>query len=133
MSKTLSLIFLLIATALSFELQESRIIGGEEAEPLQFPFICVLKLGVLPNFGSTIINTNWVLTVAHAFIVPEPYAIHCGKRNRGIVEEGEQLRPFEREQIYIHENFSDTDPNEIFKTITYDIALVCTFKGLMLS
>ena len=50
----------------SGRIREARIIGGEDSEPGQFPYLVSLKyLGVRHFCGGSLISSSWILTAAH--------------------------------------------------------------------
>lgn len=114
---------ILITLASSYAI-ESHVVGGVEADPERFPFICGLNYAQL-NFaficGSSIITPDFVLTAAHCIIGPnEDYTVHCGTWNNSVFDEDRQIRNV-KEQI-LHEGY---DPWNIYATLEYDIAVVC--------
>lgn len=113
---------ILIASVTSYAI-ESRVVGGVEAEPDRFPFICglqILEFEIAFICGSSIITPELVLTSAHCIIVPiDQYTVHCGTWNRTIIDEDRQIRDVANS--FIHPGF---DPNNVYPTLEYDIAMV---------
>lgn len=49
------------------DIVSNRIVGGEEAEPGQFPYqVALVGYGMnWPYCGGTLLNEEWVVTIAH--------------------------------------------------------------------
>lgn len=57
----------------------ARIVGGEEAEPHEFPWIVGISFNRKWFCGGTLLNNEWVLTAAHC---TKGYLLVCNYRRR---------------------------------------------------
>lgn len=94
-----------------------RIVGGEQAEPGQFPYQVSLRDSVFTDFhfcGGAIIESNWILTAAHCVVWddPEDMLVVVGAQRTS-----EGGRFYNVSEIHAHGNFS-------FSTLADDIALL---------
>ncbi|XP_046734115.1 brachyurin-like [Diprion similis] len=97
----------------------SRIVGGQEATPGQFPY----QIGLLSTnaagstgfCGGSILNEEWILTAAHCVDSAQSVEIIIGAHNINEPEEG-QLRVAAR-KIVVHENWD-------VMTIRNDLAVI---------
>ncbi|MYJ16565.1 MAG: trypsin-like serine protease [Gemmatimonadetes bacterium] len=99
------------------EPEVAAIIGGEEAEPGEFPFqvALVTESNRFQFCGGTFIDGDWVMTAAHCVddVQPEDFHVLAGAHNK--LTDGELL---DVERIYIHPLYG-TQPG-----ISSDIALL---------
>ncbi|XP_077325130.1 ovochymase-1 isoform X2 [Lithobates pipiens] len=95
----------------------NRVIGGEEACPNCWPWN--VELMFQENFlcSGVILSANWVLTVAHCLLSPDPslYVIIGGIHDRFLNESSEQRRNVLT--VTAHENFD-------LITFDYDVGLL---------
>ncbi|XP_046608056.1 uncharacterized protein LOC124299131 [Neodiprion virginianus] len=97
----------------------TRIVGGEEATPGQFPY----QIGLLSTnaagstgfCGGSILNENWVLTAAHCVDVAVSVEVIVAAHNINEPEEGQYRVPAQK--IVVHENWNTA-------TIRNDLAVL---------
>jgi trypsin len=76
--KQLLLIFLFFFIALSSAIEESRIVGGVDADIREFPYIVsIMNLGKHHCAGS-LLNVQWVLSAAHCYLPANQTTIRYG-------------------------------------------------------
>ncbi|XP_064480510.1 plasma kallikrein-like [Ornithodoros turicata] len=99
----------------------SRIIGGTDALPHEFPWQVSLTVREQNGCGASVVNENWILTAAHCcryYPYVELVALF-GKHNIRQLEEPQEARTFEK--VIMHDKFALTD-NEL--RVEYDYCLV---------
>ncbi|KAF5278804.1 hypothetical protein FQR65_LT03491 [Abscondita terminalis] len=89
-------------------LKVSRIVGGKDADPNEFPFMASLQINGRHLCGGTIINNNTVLTAAH-----------CIEKNMTVVVGTSDLR-----KDGVRFDVARTIPHPKFTNFNYDVALV---------
>ncbi|XP_076679470.1 trypsin-1-like [Andrena cerasifolii] len=101
---------------------DSRIVGGSEAKPGQFPWQVSLQWGWLSGMshfcGGSILNSQWVVTAGHCVnAVPSygKFVVKAGKHNLKLTEGSEQV--VEVVKSIVHEEY----PGNV---APYDIALL---------
>ncbi|XP_054435538.1 coagulation factor IX [Pteronotus mesoamericanus] len=104
----------------------TRVVGGEDAEPGQFPWQVILNGKVDTLCGGSIINEKWVVTAAHCIKPGDTITVIAGKHNIEVKEETEQKRNVVR--ILLHHNY-----NASINKYSHDIALLKLDKPLMLN
>lgn len=125
------ILILIISLITAISALNSRIVGGEIAEPTQFPFYCTVYSLNQENpkrCGASITTSNWILTAAQCIYnnneeSTNNYQVHCGRWNLLETSENEQIRTTNLE--IIHPNFN---PNDFFSNVYYDIGLVSYTK-----
>jgi hypothetical protein len=96
--------------------QETRVVGGEEAIPGEFPFMAVIQYRGEFRCGASLLNDRWLLTAAHC--VPAPareYTVVLGAHNLSNLRDSQLLAV---RQIIIHPNYASLDRN------SHDLALI---------
>lgn len=112
--KTASIIFLLFTAALAspFVDKNAKIVGGENADEHQAPFMVTLQVDRVGNgifshtCGGSILNANWILTAAHCITengLDFDYQIIAGQHNLAVDSGREQRRRVA--SFDIHDNF----------------------------
>lgn len=103
-----------------FAFSHGRVVGGDDAEPNSAPWIVSLQWGtVRPSHfcAGSIISENWVLTAAHCAIAYPNDGIStlvAGLHDLDVFQGYEQIRPVDRTQIWIHEDWSgNVGPHDI--------------------
>ncbi|KAJ1652072.1 hypothetical protein IWQ61_007511 [Dispira simplex] len=100
----------------------SRIVGGEDAQALQFPFMAHLQLNKGDTYsecGSTIISPEWIVTAAHCVTRKDsgkPYPASDIGFTVGILDD-RLLNQYVAAQLEVHPAFD-------FERVINDIALV---------
>jgi len=85
-----------------------RIVGGEEAEPHEFPWQISLRRAS-DNFhfcGGSVLNENTVVTAAHCTVIwdsPDEVVIVAGEHNKKVDEGTEQTRDVTK--LTVHESY----------------------------
>ncbi|KAJ1970230.1 hypothetical protein IWQ62_000057 [Dispira parvispora] len=109
----------------------SRIIGGEDAQAMQFPFMAHLQLkkgDTYSECGSTIISPEWIVTAAHCVTRKDngkPYPSSDISFTVGIL--GDQLlNQYTATQVEVHPAFD-------FERVIDDIALVKVSPSIQFS
>ncbi|CAK9827359.1 unnamed protein product [Anthophora retusa] len=111
-------------------LLDTRIVGGNEAKPGQYPWQVSLQWGWLFGYshfcGGSIINSQWIVTAGHCVLAVPNYGdfiVKAGKHNLKVSEGTEQVVKVEKS--FVHEKYNgDVAP--------YDIALLKLAKPLTL-
>lgn len=113
--RTLVILSLAIAAALAAPTQEISpyIVGGTNAVPGEFPFICSLQWTVLgANLGhicgASILSPLWLLSAAHCFTeIPQfgSLVAACGRHNLAATEPTEQRIGVDRAGSVIHDGW----------------------------
>uniref|UniRef100_A0A2K6UTM4 Coagulation factor IX n=1 Tax=Saimiri boliviensis boliviensis TaxID=39432 RepID=A0A2K6UTM4_SAIBB len=104
----------------------TRVVGGEEAKPGQFPWQVVLNGKVDAFCGGSIVNEKWVVTAAHCIETGVKITVVAGKHNIEETEHTEQKRNVIR--IIPHYNYNAT-----INKYSHDIALLELDKPLVLN
>lgn len=83
----------------------NRIVGGQTAEPNQFPYQVSLRGKAANNHfcGGSIIRVNWILSAAHCLINTDPdaFIIVAGAHYRT-----ERTSVYDAVEVIIHENYT---------------------------
>lgn len=99
-----------------------RIIGGEESEYLQWPWMVSVRLALVPGklfahkCGGAIINSRWILTASHCIDKSPAEAIRVRFAEHDLSHSNEKYRHFDRpvEKVISHSQFDpDTFANDI--------------------
>ncbi|NP_001166055.1 serine protease 122 precursor [Nasonia vitripennis] len=97
----------------------TRVIGGHDAKPGEFPHQVSLQFGipeVMPSThfcGGSILNERWILTAVHCLEAMDEigylghFVVKAGKQNISRVEETEQVSFVEK--YFKHENYTGTE------------------------
>ncbi|XP_024411016.1 coagulation factor IX isoform X1 [Desmodus rotundus] len=104
----------------------TRIVGGEDAKPGQFPWQVILNGKIYALCGGSIINEKWVVTAAHCIEPGDKISIIAGKHNIEMEEQTEQKRDVIR--TILHYNYNAT-----INKYSHDIALLELDKPLILN
>lgn len=106
----------------------SRVVGGEDAEPHSAPWIISMQWGVLVTThrcGGSIIAPNWVITAGHCLLGVADigmFVVIAGRHNLNFHESMQQRRNIIRSQTWIHERYTGG-------VAPYDIALIRVDPG----
>lgn len=110
------------ALAASPEGRNSRIVGGVNAFPGEFPFLVSIQhcfLGCSHICGGSILNQIWILTAAHCFTETSSRGsidVFAGKHNLDLTEIGQQRVEVEQNRWMIHPGWvsgRNFGPNDI--------------------
>lgn len=94
----------------------SRIVGGRETVPNEFPWQVSLHARGSHHCGGSILNEEWIVTAAHCALWPRSsYRVLAGSHNLRAQEKTRQRRSVRK--IFSHRKFN-------LRTIDYDIALM---------
>uniref|UniRef100_A0A8D2DWK8 Coagulation factor IX n=1 Tax=Sciurus vulgaris TaxID=55149 RepID=A0A8D2DWK8_SCIVU len=104
----------------------SRVVGGENAKPGQFPWQVLLNGKIDAFCGGSIINEKWVVTAAHCIEPGVKIEVVAGEYNIEEKEDTEQKRNVIR--IIPHHNYNAT-----INKYNHDIALLELDKPLILN
>ncbi|XP_023554855.1 coagulation factor IX isoform X2 [Octodon degus] len=112
----------------SYKISEdlTRVVGGENAKPGQFPWQVLLKSDTEAFCGGSIINEKWVVTAAHCIHPGIKIEVVAGEYNIEKKEDTEQRRNVI--QIIPHHSY-----NASFNKYSHDIALLELDKPLTLN
>ncbi|XP_056141574.1 trypsin-like [Lampris incognitus] len=113
---TMKLLFLLllVGAAAAVPRGDGKIVGGQECEPHSRPYMASLNYGY--HFcGGVLINTQWVMSVAHCWYNPYYMQVMLGEHDVRVFEGTEQL--MKTDTIIWH-------PSYDYKTLDYDIMLI---------
>ncbi|KAM7383205.1 hypothetical protein PAMP_002876 [Pampus punctatissimus] len=110
-------LLLMVGAAAAVPRKDGRIVGGEECEPHSRPYMASLNYGY--HFcGGVLINSQWVLSVAHCWYNPYYMQIMLGEHDVRVFEGTEQL---------VKTNTIIWHPNYDYQTLDYDIMLIKLF------
>ncbi|XP_037844800.1 coagulation factor IX isoform X2 [Chlorocebus sabaeus] len=104
----------------------TRVVGGEDAKPGQFPWQVVLNGKVDAFCGGSIVNEKWVVTAAHCVETDAKITVVAGEHNIEETEHTEQKRNVIR--IIPHHNYNAT-----INKYNHDIALLELDEPLVLN
>ncbi|XP_008582608.1 PREDICTED: coagulation factor IX, partial [Galeopterus variegatus] len=104
----------------------TRIVGGENAKPGQFPWQVLLSSETEAFCGGSIINEKWVVTAAHCIKPGVKIIVTAGKHNIEKTEPTEQKRNVI--QVIPHHSYNAT-----INKYNHDIALLELDKPLRLN
>ncbi|ELK27197.1 Coagulation factor IX [Myotis davidii] len=104
----------------------TRIVGGENAKPGQFPWQVLLHNKIEGFCGGSIVNEKWVVTAAHCIKPGVEITIIAGEHNTEKEEPTEQRRNVIR--VIPHHNYNAT-----INKYSHDIALLELDEPLMLN
>merc|ERR1712168_1406804 len=131
MAKHIALLLALVSSAYAASLnQGDKIVGGEEAEPHEFPWQISLRRKS-DNFhfcGGSVLNENTVVTAAHCTVIldsPDEVVIVAGEHNKKVDEGTEQTRAVSK--LTVHESYGSP------KGFENDIALWILVEPLNLT
>ncbi|XP_027979627.1 coagulation factor IX isoform X2 [Eumetopias jubatus] len=95
----------------------TRIVGGKDAKPGQFPWQVLLNGKVDAFCGGSIINEKWVVTAAHCIEPDDKITVVAGEYNTEVREPTEQKRNVIR--TILHHSYNAT-----INKYNHDIALL---------
>ncbi|XP_069895740.1 coagulation factor IX isoform X1 [Dipodomys merriami] len=104
----------------------SRVVGGADAKPGQFPWQVLLNGKIAAFCGGSIINEKWVVTAAHCIEPGDKIEVVAGEYNIDEKEDTEQRRNVI--QVITHQNYNAT-----INKYSHDIALLELDKPLTLN
>lgn len=93
---------------------KTKIVGGEDAEKGQFPFIASLQDYGEHFCGGTLIKKNWVLTAAHCVAWGPPAKVFIGLHDQTKKGEAEEFTPI---KVIKHPQYDG-------RTVDFDFALI---------
>ncbi|XP_064480484.1 prostasin-like [Ornithodoros turicata] len=96
-----------------------RIMGGEDATPLEFPWqVAVLRNGQ-QTCGASVLSDEWVISAARCFEdSSSSYALLFGRHDLNKPEPSQESRLLQKDEIIRHENF------DFHRNFDYDVALI---------
>ncbi|CAL8289936.1 unnamed protein product [Merluccius merluccius] len=110
-------LLLLLGAAAAVPRQDGKIVGGQECEPNSRPYMASLNYGY--HFcGGVLINSQWVLSVAHCWYNPYYMQVMLGEHDVRVFEGTEQLVKIDT--IVWH-------PQYDYTTLDYDIMMIKLF------
>ncbi|XP_061438032.1 chymotrypsin-like elastase family member 2A [Lethenteron reissneri] len=110
---------------IKINLQQGRIVNGDEAAPNSWPWQISLATAWHPErpdvldhtCGGVLLNSDWVLTAAHCIVTNYSQSVRLGKHNLKMIEEG-QLH-VQIKNTHVHPRW-----NASFIDYGFDIALI---------
>ncbi|XP_046447987.1 brachyurin-like isoform X1 [Daphnia pulex] len=106
------------ATLLDFPSKDSRIVGGTESVPGEFPWMAhltIARMGMQRECGGSLISQNWIMTAAHCMDGAESVTVVLGGHNLNI--NNADTVTLQSKEFYIHPKYSS-------QTFPDDIALI---------
>nr|XP_012637955.1 coagulation factor IX isoform X2 [Microcebus murinus] len=104
----------------------TRVVGGENAKPGQFPWQVILNGKIDAFCGGSIVNEKWVVTAAHCIVPPVNITVVAGEHDIEKTEPTEQKRKVIR--VILHHSYNAT-----VNKYSHDIALLELDKPLTLN
>uniref|UniRef100_A0A8C9AAW5 Coagulation factor IX n=1 Tax=Prolemur simus TaxID=1328070 RepID=A0A8C9AAW5_PROSS len=104
----------------------TRVVGGENAKPGQFPWQVILNGKIDAFCGGSIVNEKWVVTAAHCIVPPVNITVVAGEHDIEKTEPTEQKRNVIR--VILHHSYNAT-----VNKYSHDIALLELDKPLTLN
>ncbi|XP_069320184.1 coagulation factor IX isoform X2 [Eulemur rufifrons] len=104
----------------------TRVVGGENAKPGQFPWQVILNGKIDAFCGGSIVNEKWVVTAAHCIVPPVNITVVAGEHDIEKTESTEQKRNVIR--VILHHSYNAT-----VNKYSHDIALLELDKPLTLN
>ncbi|KAL2768093.1 coagulation factor IX isoform 2 precursor [Daubentonia madagascariensis] len=104
----------------------TRVVGGENAKPGQFPWQVLLNGKIDAFCGGSIVNEKWVVTAAHCVVPPVNITVIAGEHDIEKTEPTEQKRNVIR--VILHHSYNAT-----INKYSHDIALLELDKPLTLN
>ncbi|XP_022377028.1 coagulation factor IX isoform X2 [Enhydra lutris kenyoni] len=95
----------------------TRVVGGKDAKPGQFPWQVLLNGKIDAFCGGSIINEKWVVTAAHCIEPGDKITVVAGEHNTKVKEHTEQKRNVIR--TILHHSYNAT-----INKYNHDIALL---------
>ncbi|CAN0416139.1 unnamed protein product [Lampetra planeri] len=110
---------------IKINLQQGRIVNGDEAAPNSWPWQISIATAFHPErpdalyhtCGGVLLNSDWVLTAAHCIDTNYSQSVRLGKHNLKMIEEG-QLH-VQIKNIHVHPRW-----NTNFADYGFDLALI---------
>uniref|UniRef100_S4RVZ1 pancreatic elastase II n=1 Tax=Petromyzon marinus TaxID=7757 RepID=S4RVZ1_PETMA len=110
---------------IKINLQQARIVNGEDAVPNSWPWQISLATAWFPESpndiyhtcGGVLLNSDWVLTAAHCIVTNYSQSVLLGKQNLHLFEEG-QLH-VQIKNIHVHPKW-----NALFPEYGFDLAFI---------
>ncbi|KAG8537993.1 hypothetical protein GDO81_023461 [Engystomops pustulosus] len=92
----------------------SRIFGGSDAAPGEWPWHTTMSYMAMPNCGGTLISEKWLITAAHCFDNtssekkrdPSLWKVHIGFTKMGYTPEESSAVTIIPSKIIVHENYT---------------------------
>jgi len=101
------------------QIASSKVIGGQDAVPGQWPWQILLKRSGRPMCGGSIISSRWIVTAAHCVSKWYSYSVVVGENNR-LKNEGTE-KEYQVSKVFPHPAYGQLNNDIALLKLSQDI------------